>query len=124
VLGTLLYMPPEQRSGGEVDAAADLYAAGIILYETLVGRQPWNRETALRGKRTDEDFRLPAGVDLGSDLREAVNAHLCGLGKVDRASRPSSEQALASANALVELARSPDREAARRKEWKEIFGEG
>jgi eukaryotic-like serine/threonine-protein kinase len=45
IIGTPEYMSPEQVEGGEVDARSDLYSLGIILYECLVGRVPFEGDT-------------------------------------------------------------------------------
>lgn len=46
-VGTVLYMSPEQLRGGErITAASDIYSMGVIAYEMLTGRRPFNPASA------------------------------------------------------------------------------
>ncbi len=41
-VGTLEYMAPEQLMGGRADARTDIYTLGVVIYETICGRRPFN----------------------------------------------------------------------------------
>lgn len=47
VMGTPLYMPPEQAAGSSVDVGVDVYAMGCVLCEMLTGRPPYLGESHL-----------------------------------------------------------------------------
>lgn len=45
VVGTLQYMAPEQLAGGQVTAASDVFSLGVVLYEMVGGRRPFEGDT-------------------------------------------------------------------------------
>jgi serine/threonine-protein kinase len=47
VLGTAMYMPPEQIQGLQIDDRADIYSIGITLFEMLSGKPPFEADSAM-----------------------------------------------------------------------------
>jgi serine/threonine-protein kinase len=66
-LGTAKYLAPEQVEGKPVDARADVYALGVVLYETLCGRPPFaaDSEAATALARLHQDPMRPRNIRAG-----------------------------------------------------------
>jgi hypothetical protein len=92
VLGTVRYLAPEQVSGGELDHRSDLYSAGVVLYESLTGRPPFEGETdlATATMRLTQDPMPPRAIRAGiSRGLEKVTMKALALKPEDR--YPSAE---------------------------------
>jgi eukaryotic-like serine/threonine-protein kinase len=105
-MGSLHYMAPEQIRGlPGVDHRADIYAAGVVLYELLTGRKPFEAEDSfsLMRAHVEEVPAAPATLAKGIPL-ELDAAVLCALSK-----RPEDRFATAAAfrDALVRLIGEP-----------------
>lgn len=94
MVGTLKYMSPEQVQGQSVDARADLFSAGIVLYQLLTARQPFtgDNEFAIIAQIIGVDPPAPSTWQPG--LPPAVDALLA------RALAKSREHRFADARAF------------------------
>ncbi len=94
IFGTPVYMSPEQLRGSRsVTAATDLYAVGIMMYELLEGRAPFQGSTSLEiGMKHLTEAAPPVTADCPPALRDLVAALL----HKDPAARPPGAEALAN----------------------------
>ncbi len=76
IMGTAQYLSPEQAQGHPVDARSDLYSIGIVLYELLTGRVPFDAESAvtIALKQVSEEPVPPRRLnpDIAPELEDIV----------------------------------------------------
>jgi len=101
-VGTAEYMAPEQAAGKPLDARADLYALGLVMFAMLTGKPPFrapNVAHVLRMQQTAPPPRLDAVVP---DLPAAVDDIIQRLLAKDPADRPANALALGRLLAAID----------------------
>ncbi len=73
-LGTPHYMSPEQLDGKEVDGRSDIYSLGIILYEMLSGKRPYESESMARIIVMQLTAPVPSVVEANPDVTPGLDA--------------------------------------------------
>ena len=75
VLGSPLYMSPEQRLGGNIDQRSDVFSAGTTLYEMITGKNPWaNLDNLPTDRQSWSKIELPSQLfnDSSKDLDKLI----------------------------------------------------
>ncbi|MFL6054596.1 MAG: Stk1 family PASTA domain-containing Ser/Thr kinase [Actinoallomurus sp.] len=112
IIGTVGYLAPEQVISGDADARTDVYAAGIMLFELLTGRQPYEGGTplAVAYKHVNETVPLPSSVIPG--LPPQLDALVASATNRDPARRPSDADHFHAAAGEVYRTLPPEVDAA------------
>ncbi|MEO7979440.1 MAG: serine/threonine-protein kinase [Sporichthyaceae bacterium] len=97
IMGTAYYISPEQASGRPVTPASDVYSLGVVAYECLTGRRPFDGDTPVSVALAQVSQEPPA---LPGDLPEPVRGLVMRMLAKDPVARPASagelgQQALA-----------------------------
>jgi len=73
VLGSVHYFSPEQARGGYTDEKSDIYSLGIVMYEMMTGKVPFNGDTPIGValKHVQEEIVPPA--DASADIPKEIN---------------------------------------------------
>jgi hypothetical protein len=97
VVGTAAYLAPEQARGEEATPASDVYALGVVIYQLLTGRLPWEGATLaeLAIRRENERPLPPSSYD--SDVPETLSTAVLRALEGDPARRYITARELASA---------------------------
>ena len=111
VIGTPRYMAPEQLAGNEVDARADLFSLGVMLFELATGTRPWPGDNVIAiavAQATSEPAVLDThATEIPAAFAEIVAACL----QLDPARRPASARDIGTAIVAgkAELVKPPTR---------------
>ncbi len=89
LIGTVSYLAPELVVDGRADARADVYAAGVVLYELLTGRKPHEGESPIQVAYRHVHEDVPAPSALQPDLPAYVDALVARATSRDRTQRPA-----------------------------------
>ncbi len=95
-LGSVHYISPEQAKGSHVDGRSDLYSVGVMLYEMLTGRLPFEGETPVFVAIQHINSIPIAPRDLNPDIPEALEAITL------KAMAPNPDQRYLSAEEFLE----------------------
>jgi formylglycine-generating enzyme required for sulfatase activity len=96
VLGTPAYMSPEQAAGAKnVDARADLFSLGAVLYEMLTGRRAFRGDSWMEVLANRLRMKPPAPREVNADVPEEVSDLVMRLLAEEPAQRPSSARQVA-----------------------------
>jgi serine/threonine protein kinase len=101
ILGTPAYMAPEQLVGDEVDARADLYALGVVLYECLTGDLPYQANSVVSLIAKALTLQPTPPIAKNPDVPPALSALVMRLLSKTPADRPAHANELLEA--LAEL---------------------
>jgi serine/threonine protein kinase len=100
-IGTPEYMAPEQGQGSHVDHRADIYALGVVFYELITGRKPFQADTPMAVILKHMTEPLPRPRAYVRDLPEAVEQVI--FKALAKAPRDRYQDMNAFANALTKL---------------------
>ena len=108
MVGTLKYMSPEQVQGQKIDSRADLFAAGVVLYQLLTGKRPFDGDSDFAIIQQIVAHQPAAPSSLNPKLPPAIDAVVARvLAKLPKERFASGEEFAAALRKAAEQAFDP-----------------
>ena len=100
VLGSVSYLSPEQVQRGISDERSDIYSVGIVLFELLTGRKPYDGESPIQIAYKHVNERIPAPSTLVATIPPSIDAMIV------QATSPNPDQRQRDAGVLLSQMRN------------------
>jgi serine/threonine protein kinase len=107
IIGTAMYMSPEQARGAHPDERADIYSLGIMLFEMVAGKCPFEADSALTVMMMHLNEPVPDIREINGTVPEALTAVIEKALEKDPANRYQTASEMAAALRAVDLHAQP-----------------
>jgi serine/threonine protein kinase len=107
VVGTVAYLSPELVLRGQADARSDIYSLGVMIFEMITGRQPYQGEQAVQVAYQHANENIPAPSSVNPSIPELLDEIVLWSTARNPSHRPASAVALLPviARARLDLSR-------------------
>ena len=109
VLGSVSYLSPEQVQRGVADARSDIYALGIVVFEMLTGKKPYEGQTPIQIAYKHVNERIPNLREVNSTIPQEVADLIYAATAPNPDDRPKDAQAFLSQLRGIEVKIDPKR---------------
>ena len=94
VVGTVAYLSPELVLRGQADARSDIYSLGVMIFEMLTGKQPYQGEQAVQVAYQHANENIPAPSTVNANVPELLDEIVLWATARNPSQRPASAVAL------------------------------
>lgn len=109
VLGSVSYLSPEQVQRGIADARSDIYALGIVIFEMLTGKKPYDGQTPIQIAYKHVNERIPNVREINPSIPVEIAEIVFAATAPNPDDRPKDAQALLSRLRDLEVSIDPRR---------------